>query len=331
MTEYVNLADTRTLTGDDLDTLVIDEFVSSDFVLSHIPFHAAATTTGLGSAYVYNYPRLISTPTTGFRAMNENYVPSKSEVQRFTVECKPLGGAFAIDRVLARNPAAMKLEFANLTRSARSSFTNAVINGSVTDNAEAFDGLSVALTGSDTEIDAAQVGGEAWDWSDPITNANAIVGNLEELVDSVDSDQNVFLLVNKKAKSKITTAARSLNYIQEGLDGFGRRVSSFNGVPIIDLGALDGGNDPIIPVDETLEDADTDLYTGTDVYVVRFGYDGFHAVSPAGEPIVRTYLPDLEVGGQVNKFGEVEMVATVALKATKAAAVARNIKIGVPA
>ena len=54
--------------------------------------------------------------------------------------------------------------------------------------------------------------------------------------------------------------------------------------------------------------------------------DRFHAVSMAGVAPVQSWLPDFKTSGAV-KSGEVEMVAAVALKATKAAAVLRNIKV----
>ena len=46
----------------------------------------------------------------------------------------------------------------------------------------------------------------------------------------------------------------------------------------------------------------------------------------AGVAPVQSWLPDFKTPGAV-KSGEVEMVAAVALKATKAAAVLRNIKV----
>ena len=64
----------------------------------------------------------------------------------------------------------------------------------------------------------------------------------------------------------------------------------------------------------------------TDIYVVRLGLDGFHAVTPQGGVGLNTILPDFTQAGAVHK-GEVEMVGCVALKSTKAAAVLRAIKI----
>jgi len=64
----------------------------------------------------------------------------------------------------------------------------------------------------------------------------------------------------------------------------------------------------------------------TDIYAVRFGLDGFHGVAVTG-PLVRQWLPDFSVAGAVKK-GEVEMgPVAVVLKATRAAAVHRNVKV----
>ena len=65
----------------------------------------------------------------------------------------------------------------------------------------------------------------------------------------------------------------------------------------------------------------------TDIYAVKFAVqDGFHGVTLTGNSGINTYLPDFKSAGAVKK-GEVEMVACVALKNTKAAGVLRNIKI----
>ena len=64
----------------------------------------------------------------------------------------------------------------------------------------------------------------------------------------------------------------------------------------------------------------------TDIYVVRLGLDGLHAVSPQGGVGLNTILPDFNQAGAVHK-GEVEIVGAIALKSTKAAAVLRAIKI----
>ena len=79
---------------------------------------------------------------------------------------------------------------------------------------------------------------------------------------------------------------------------------------------------PVVPI-VTRDESVTGL---TDLYAVRFGLDGFHAVSPAGGKIISTTLPDFSTAGAV-KSGDVEMVAATVLKKTRAAGVLRNIKV----
>ncbi|MFH9038494.1 major capsid protein [Streptomyces sp. NPDC017966] len=87
---------------------------------------------------------------------------------------------------------------------------------------------------------------------------------------------------------------------------------------------LTGGTSPDVTVAQTGDSAVSGL---TDLYAVRMGLDGFHGVTTIGGQIVSTYLPDFTTAGAVKK-GEVEMgPIAVVLKATKAAAVFRNLKV----
>lgn len=91
-----------------------------------------------------------------------------------------------------------------------------------------------------------------------------------------------------------------------------------------DGSALTGGTSPSVTVTATGDNAKTGL---TDLYAVRMGLDGFHGVSTVGGQMVSSWLPDFSTAKAV-KTGEVEMgPVAVALKATKAAAVFRNIKV----
>lgn len=95
---------------------------------------------------------------------------------------------------------------------------------------------------------------------------------------------------------------------------------------LVELGtnSLTGGTTPsVTSVEQTTVHA-----TGlTDLYAYRVGLDGFKGVSTVGGQLVQTWLPDFSSAGAVKK-GEVEMGPVgVALMATKAAAVFRNIKV----
>ena len=65
----------------------------------------------------------------------------------------------------------------------------------------------------------------------------------------------------------------------------------------------------------------------TCIYAVCLGLDGFHGVSPTGDGVIVSYMPDMNAPGAV-KTGEVELVAGVALKNTLKAAVLKGIAIG---
>ena len=116
--------------------------------------------------------------------------------------------------------------------------------------------------------------------------------------------------------AKFRAIARRMGQYQMEKNEFGQKVEYFNGVPFVDVGAKAGSNDPIIATKDGV----------TSIYAVKFGMDGFHAISMAGRAPVRTWLPNFEEAGAVKK-GEVEMIAGCALKSTKAAGVMRNIKV----
>ena len=93
---------------------------------------------------------------------------------------------------------------------------------------------------------------------------------------------------------------------------------TYGGIRLIDAGKRAGENQDVIPATDGK----------TDLYAVRFGLDGFHGVSTAGGNLVSQWTPDFDTPGAV-KTGEVELGPVgVALKKTKAAAVARDVQVG---
>lgn len=316
MGEYVSLEDLRKVTGDDVDRNVIDEFAKSSYILQNLPFHQAAAATG-GSALAYTYTRQTTQANAAFRALNEDYVNSTVAVNQYTVVCKPFGGKFAVDRVLgATNNTQIALQIAQKVKAAAAVFTDACINGdtdALTGNPKAFDGLSVALDGSDTEID-----GSALDWSAVNTQADAFaaIEALDALIAEVTVGGTQVIATNKKGKLKIQAIARAAGYLTHTEDAAGRPVATYAGIPIVDLGAKAGSNNSVVAT----------TAGATDIYVVSLSPEGFHGVAPAAGDLVSTYLPTFQTANAVHE-GAVEMVATVALKNTKAAAVLRGVQI----
>lgn len=317
----VTLAQAKESVQDKLSPLVIDEFRKSGFLLDHIPFDDCVACPGGGSTMTYSYTRVVTQPTAQFRELNSEYTPQEAAKKRYSVDLKIFGGSFQIDRVIADMGGAANevgFQMAQKVKAAAALFTDTVINGDSEQDSKSFDGLEKALTGSSTELIPAA----AIDLSTSAavdTNYMYFLDALDEFLMGLDGTPD-FIGGNTKLIAKLRACARRAGMYQASLNEFGQQVERYGSIPLVDLGAKPGTNDPIVPVDSS-ENAGC-----TSLYAVRFGLDGFHAVSPSGVVPVRQWLPDYRTAGAV-KTGEVEMVAAVALKATKAAGVMRKIKV----
>lgn len=327
----VTLAQAKLNTTDDVDLFVINEFIKQSWLVGNLPFHDAVNGAGAGGTLTYGYNRQITQATAGFRAINSEYTPQEVTKQRFSTDLKPLGGSFQIDRVLDAIAQAAETEFQmrNKIEGAVAAFNDAIINGDTAVDANGFDGLSKALTGSSTELGATT----GTDWT-TIAAGNdtsfAALDVVDELLTLLNGPATA-LLGNGKLLSKLRGVARRAGMyvsnpvvIDEGPEGT-VRVEQFGNTVIVDMGTKAGSSTDVIPV--TNKTVGGQLGNYTDLYAVRLGLQGFHGVSLAGQPLVNTWLPDFTTAGAV-KTGEVELgPVSVALKATKAAAVRRNIRL----
>ena len=324
----VSLAQAKLNTQDDIQAGVIDEFRKSSFILDNILFDDAVTPGTNGATLTYGYTRLVTQPNAAFRAINSEYTAQEVEKQRYTVELKPFGGSFQIDRIIANTGGLVdevSLQVEQKVKAARALFHDTIINGDSAVNADSFDGLNKAITGSSTEFNATSyIDISTQDNMD--LKADEFLDLFDEFLSGLDGKPS-FLAGNSKLINKIKSIARRAGYSSETEDAFGRKVDTYDGIVLVDLGAKAGSNDPIIPIINTRKPNGSTIVTGlTDLYAARLSLDGFHAVSLANQDLVKIWLPDFSTSGAV-KTGEVEMVAAVALKATKSAGVFRNIKV----
>ena len=328
----ITLAEMRTGMTDKVAQQVVDIFIRKSQILELLPFDNCVSPTG-GSTLIYNYVQTKKPSTTAFRAINSEYTPNEATVQKKSAELKIFGGAFQIDRVI--NEAAgrydnMQYQIEQKVTAAVGTFHNGMINGDSSSDTNAFDGLDKFLVGQTTEFNTDK-------YIDLSTmaklkeNADTFYESLLNLINKTGAQA---LMMNESMITKIQTVARVLGYKTESEEAFGRTVTTIgeNKVRLIDLGNIYSVSGEtvtetaIIPTRErTISSAKV---TGlTDIYAVRFSIlDGFHGVTISGNNGIRTFLPDFNQPGAVKK-GEVEMVAAVALKNTKAAGVLRNIKI----
>jgi hypothetical protein len=312
----VTLAQAKLNVTDDLQLGIIDEFAKSSFILNNIPFHDCVSPVGGGATLTYGYTRLITQPTAEFRAINSEYTPSEVQKQRYTTDLKVFGGSYEVDRIIAGMGGIadeVALQASQKVKAASALFSDTIINGDSATNPLVFDGLDVAVTGTDTEYKPTA--------AIDLSTTEAIDANYKLFVDQLDEwlgglDGVDAILCNAKMVAKFRAIARRMGMYQITKNDFGQKVEHYGDIPFVDLGAKAGSNDPIVGI------------TGgnTSIYAVKFGLDGFHAISMAGQAPVKTWLPDFSTAGAVKK-GEVEMVAGCALKSTKAAGAFRDIKV----
>lgn len=329
----VTLAQAKLNATDDVDTMVIDEFQKQNALMDALVFDDVVNQAGAGGTLTYGYQRLITQATAAFRAINAEYTPQEVTKQRFTVDLKPLGGSFQIDRVLNGVAAAAEttLQMQQKIKGASAAFLDAFINGDTAVDANGFDGISKAVTGTTTEIGATTV----TDFS-AVSSTNdtpwSSVDAIDELTALLDGPAAV-LMANGKLLSKLRGIARRAGYWtadQVKFESGYLRVEQFGNITVIDPGTKAGSNVDIIPVTAKALNAvggASPAGNYTDLYAVRLGMDGVHGVAMAGQPLVQQWMPDFERAGAV-KTGEVEMgPVAIAVKATKAIAVRRNIRI----
>lgn len=314
----VTLAQAKLNAANDVDFQVIDEARKSSWLFDNITFDDVVNPAGGGATLTYGYTRLVTDATAAFRAINAEYTPQEATKVQITVDLKPFGGSFQIDRVLDRVAAGRETAFQmqQKIKAARATFNDALINGDTAVDANSFDGLKKALTGSTTEDTVAH------DWQ-TVDEAGAfrIMDDIDSLLALLDGPADA-IITNQLALARIRSAARRAGYFTRSENAFGQVIERYGGPAgpvLIDPGAKAGSSTDVIPV--TAGTPDT-----TAVYAVRLGLDALHAISLAGQTPIRTWLPDFETAGAV-KTGEVEMVAAMALKATKAAAVMTNVQV----
>ena len=315
------LSDAKQLSQDKLTQDVIDEFRKTP-LLDEMVFDDTATSSG-GQSLTYSYNRVTTQPGAGGRAINTEYTPDEAKTTQFHANLVPFGGAFQVDRVLIKHERQvidlLTFQLQQKIKATAATFCDWFVNGDSAGNDFSFDGLDKALTGSSTERTPATV--------IDMSTAAAIKSNWDVFLYEV---QQVFALmdgtpdlmfVNATMYAVWQQVAMYATQCQETRNEMGTPFVKFGATGIMKMGDKPGSSTPIIGNTTSGSDLVTDLYFS------RIGLDALHGVSPDGQQGPTAYMPDLTAPGAVKK-GEVEMVAAVALKATRAAGVLRGIKIG---
>lgn len=298
------------------DMRAIDELRVNSYLFDSMIFEECALPSGVGTSLSYTYTRVKTPSGANFREYNKEYDASNAEVENHTVHLHQLGGSFLIDRQFVGVGwfDRVGFEISQKLKSATATFNNAVINGDSAQLNKGFDGLDKALTGSSTEILPSAPIDVSTD-AGVETNGTALINGMSDAIDAMDGLPSVIIL-NRQALSKLRAIARSKSAYQAVKTDIGARIETYEGIPLVNLGEIPGTSQPIVKTD-----------TGkTSIYFVRLGEDGFHGLKRADKGLVETMAPDTNERKAVLQ-GFVEMTAAVALKATKAAAVLRDVKV----
>jgi hypothetical protein len=180
-----------------------------------------------------------------FRAVNGAYGEAAGSVETRTVALKIIGGDLDVDRFLVQThgPDVRAAHEQMKAKLLGQTIAHQIIKGSTTAipgataNANGFDGLQARF--------GAGFGGNAV--SDTGENADQIIGNagasdalslrsLDESIQAVDNPTH--LLMSKKMKVNMTAFLRNSSSISTSRDEFGRIVTSYAGLPIIEADVL---------------------------------------------------------------------------------------------
>lgn len=336
----ITLAQAQVNCQDDVDFHVIDQYRRNSWLLDQLSFDDCVNPSGGGATLTYGYTRLVNARQAAFRAINSEYTANQASRVRATVDLKPLGGSFQVDRVIANlGPAAtneVNFQMNELIKGSITGFINEIVNGDVAVDADGFDGLDKALTGSSTEM--VPGGSAAYvDWTSTTLNtqdkAHDALDVLDEFLSLVVGGAHA-IVGNRKSITRVRSLARRAGYYTREEDALGRVIERYGNAVLIDAGTkvaeASATETDVVPIETRDPDgagAGGNITGLTDLYAVNFGVDSFHGVSTSGSPLVRSWLPDFTTAGAI-KDGEVEMgpIATV-LKRSTGAAVLRNIKV----
>ena len=314
------LDDAKNLSQSKLTNHVIDEFRKSPLMDAMVFDDCVKPQGGDSLTYVYN--RVSTWPTAEGRDINTEYqTKDVAKTDQVTVNLKIFGGAFDLDRVLINHEKQvitnqLTFQMDQKIKAVRALFNDWFINGDSTSNTKSFDGLDKAIKGTATDYTLSAIL--------DMSSAEAIEQNWKTFLYYIRQVRKLMdgaptlMAVNDDMFAAIQTVADYSAQFTATKTDLGSEIVKYGTTTIMAMGDKPGKASQIIETSEA---------DGTSpIYFARLGLDGVHAVTPDGQKAPKTYLPNLSLPGAV-KTGEVEMIAAMAVKATKSAAVLRGIKV----
>lgn len=288
--------------GDVFREGVIETIGIAGSVLDYIPFMDIA-----GGAY--NYKQEHKLPSSGYRGVNQDHTESTAQVKPLVETLKIFGGTVKVDRaILAMNGDDQRLiELQMRLKSMALAFNRHFFKGDSDTDVSAVDGLQKRLTGEQVISAGSTANGTALS-----------LNKLDELIDQVNSPTHLFM--NKTMLRLLSASTYNTGvsgYMTHMMDDYGRRISMYNGLPIVVVDEDENG-DQVLAFNEA---AASGTATATSIYCASIG-DGALMGIQNGDPIVE----DLGLMDNGIHYGTlVEWYHSYVLLGKKSAARLRNI------
>jgi len=255
-------------TGDAYKSGVIELYAGSSSILMNLPFEGIT-----GNALKYN--REATLPGIGFRGVNEGYTPSTGVLNPLTEALVIAGGDLDVDKFIVDTMGMSQrtTQEAMKIRALSWSWTRKFIKGDSASNPREFDGLQVRTVGSQRIAAGSTDGGTALS-----------LGKLDEAIDQTLNPTH--LVMSKKMARKFAAAGRATTvsgFVQYSPDQLGRRIMSYNDLPILTVD-LDNEGEEILPFTEVsyTSSAYGGTATGGSIYVVSMGPDALTGIQNGG-------------------------------------------------
>lgn len=295
-----------------LEQAVVKMFMQESPILEELPFVGIE-----GDSYTYRTEKTL--PAVEWRAVNGVYSDSTGTINPTTERLFILGGEVKIDRFIiatqgkgARGIDIKAYQYKMKSQAVANAFDLAFFEGDDLVNPNQMVGLRRRLTGNQVLLAG--------------TNGAALtLAMLDQLIDLVPFG-NKRLYMNRTSRRKITSLANgsagsnTLTYrITTDIDGFGRQISVYNGVPIR-IVEQKGDASTILDFDET---AGSSNVTAS-IYCVSFGEETVHGIYN-GNSKVATVEDFGEMQAAPVHLGRIEAYYGMAVKHGRAAARLRGV------
>jgi hypothetical protein len=296
----VTLVEHFKLSKDPLHKAFISDLLRASDLMSIVPFE---TIPGLQVSGT----RWKSLPSVAFRKIGNGYTEGTGTTEPVVETLSVLGGDVKIDRILDNSgnmwQDPLELQMRMKAQAMAYTFNESFVNGDQADNEDEFEGVVKRLSNMPARMtifgDASEDGtGDALNILASTANENTFLDYLHRLIKYVSPTH---LLMNEDSVLGFEQAFRRVGLMSDTQDQFDRTVSSFRGVPIIDVGILGDKTTEIIT---NTEDPGNGSADATSIYAVRMDTtDGLHGIVTTGKEMPTPYDPlngaELESGPQI--------------------------------